>query len=109
MLDVLNGTGIDKSASNALKDGSSMLTKFAKLLTITVNHMIQTVLALIVIKDMVLEMEFVLMLILYVRPLMLMEHVLAVSINIFSITHNVLPFQIWLTCFYTTLHAVPKN
>jgi hypothetical protein len=37
--DVLNGTGIDKSASNALKDGYSTPTKFVKLSITNVNLM----------------------------------------------------------------------
>jgi hypothetical protein len=49
--DVLNGTGIDKSASNALKDGYSAPTKSVKLFPTNVNLTIASEIVNHAIKD----------------------------------------------------------
>jgi hypothetical protein len=51
MLDVPAGTGIGKSASNALKDGSSTPTKFVKLFLTNVNLTIASEIVNHAIKD----------------------------------------------------------
>ena len=82
--DVVNGIGTIKFVLNVLTDGTSTLTRFAFLLTISVHHMtVLVVTVLHVSQDIFFQMEYVNWQILFANHQLNQEHVHNVTLDIY--------------------------